>query len=438
MRWSRPRSRIGRRRRVPRSAGSSRCSARSTRPASTRTVIIRKYGLPDAHSDAAVAEAGRLGRFRPRPRPQGPDGFPSLADGDDRRRARSRLRRRACRSIGCRTATSGWPCTSPTCRTTSTEDSALDTEAYERATSVYFPERAVHMFPSELSTGLCSLNPHVDRLVQSCLMEVDRRTGAVVRYEMHDGVIHSDARMTYTDVNAILTDRNPEVIDAIRGLRADVRAACTSCSRCCTRDGGAADRSTSICSESEIVLDDQGRVEAVVAAERNVAHRLIEEFMLLANETVAAHLETHSACRRSTGCTRGPTRSRSRRSTSSSRRWGIRCRATAARSAPADFQGSSRRFGASPKRSPSRSCCCARCRRRATTRRTSATSVWRPRRTRTSRRRFAAIRISSVHRVLRESRHGVDDERRDELAERFAGDRPAHVRARAPRERRRA
>ena len=58
-----------------------------------------------------------------------------------------------------------------------TEGSALDAEAYERATSVYFPERAVHMFPHELSTGLCSLNPHVDRLVQSCLMEVDRRTG---------------------------------------------------------------------------------------------------------------------------------------------------------------------------------------------------------------------------------------------------------------------
>ncbi len=84
------------------------------------------------------------------------------------------------------------------------EGSALDEEAYERGTSVYFPERAVHMFPSELATGLCSLNPHVDRLVQSCLMEVDRR-GNVVRYEMHDGVINSDARMTYTAVNAILT-----------------------------------------------------------------------------------------------------------------------------------------------------------------------------------------------------------------------------------------
>ena len=68
------------------------------------------------------------------------------------------------------------------------EGGALDQEAYDRATSVYFPERAVHMFPSELATGLCSLNPHVDRLVQSCLMEVTPR-GDVIRYEMHDGVI---------------------------------------------------------------------------------------------------------------------------------------------------------------------------------------------------------------------------------------------------------
>ena len=97
------------------------------------------------------------------------------------------------------------------------EGSALDQEAYERATSVYFPERAVHMFPSELATGLCSLNPHVDRLVQSCLMEVTTK-GDVVRYEIHDGVIRSDARMTYTKVNAILTQRDPATTAEYRQL----------------------------------------------------------------------------------------------------------------------------------------------------------------------------------------------------------------------------
>ena len=95
---------------------------------------------------------------------------------------------------------------------------------------VYFPERAVHMFPAELATGLCSLNPNVDRLVQSCVMEIDTR-GTVVRYEMHDGVIHSDARMTYTDVSAILTDKDPDVICPVRRARAALRDRCASCSR---------------------------------------------------------------------------------------------------------------------------------------------------------------------------------------------------------------
>jgi ribonuclease R len=83
------------------------------------------------------------------------------------------------------------------------EGSALDLDGFERGTSVYFPERAVHMFPHELATGVCSLNPHVDRLVQSCLVEVNAH-GDVVRYEMHDGVIHSRARMTYNAVNGIV------------------------------------------------------------------------------------------------------------------------------------------------------------------------------------------------------------------------------------------
>ena len=83
------------------------------------------------------------------------------------------------------------------------EESPLDEEAYERGTSVYFPGPCRPHVPAELATGLCSLRPHVDRLVQSCVMDVDGQ-GRVIRYEMHDGVIHSDARMTYTAVNAIV------------------------------------------------------------------------------------------------------------------------------------------------------------------------------------------------------------------------------------------
>ena len=169
------------------------------------------------------------------------------------------------------------------------EGSALDLDAFERGTSVYFPERAVHMFPHELATGVCSLNPQVDRLVQSCLMEVDAQ-GQVVRYELHDGVIHSRARMTYTAVNGIVTDRDPALLaqyaelvptfELMRDLFVVLNAR--------RRRRGSIDFDLP---EAQVVVDADGAIAAIVASERNVAHRLIEEFMLLANETVAAHLE---------------------------------------------------------------------------------------------------------------------------------------------------
>ncbi len=169
------------------------------------------------------------------------------------------------------------------------EGSALDLDGFARATSVYFPERAVHMFPSELATGVCSLNPHVDRLVQSCLMEIDGR-GEVVRYELHDGVIHSRARMTYTAVNAIVTDHDP----ALRAEHAALVPAFERMRALFEILNGRRRRRGSIdfdLPEAQVVVDDAGAIEAIVASERNVAHRIIEEFMLLANETVAAHLE---------------------------------------------------------------------------------------------------------------------------------------------------
>src|SRR5581483_4275649 len=150
-----------------------------------------------------------------------------------------------------------------------------------------------HMFPSELATGLCSLNPQVDRLVQSCLMEVDRR-GQVVRQEFHDGVINSNERMTYTDVNGILTDRDPDLIrryaplvpmfEQMRELFQILNDA--------RRRRGSIDFDLN---EAQVIMDEGGVVEAIIALERNVAHRLIEEFMLLANETVATYLEAEQA-----------------------------------------------------------------------------------------------------------------------------------------------
>jgi ribonuclease R len=168
------------------------------------------------------------------------------------------------------------------------EGSALDREAYERGTSVYFPERAVHMFPEALATGVCSLNPHVDRLVQSCLMEVTAR-GEVVRHEIHDGVIRSDERMTYTTVNAILTGdeevraRYHALVPAFEQM-GDLFAILNRR----RRERGSVDFDLP---EPEVVLDAEGLVADIIPSARNIAHRLIEEFMLLANETVAHHLE---------------------------------------------------------------------------------------------------------------------------------------------------
>ena len=256
-------------------------------PGVDNEIIIRKYGLPDAHSDEAVAEARRLGTqvresdlkgrtdFRPR--------TTVTIDGEHARDFDDAITLDRLPDgsfwLGVHIADVAHYVQ---------EGSALDLEAYERATSVYFPDRAVHMFPSDLSTGLCSLNPDTDRLVQSCLMEIDPK-GTVVRYELHDGVIHSDARMTYTDVNSILTDGDAEVsarYEALVPLFRDMRELFEILNRRRHRRGSI----DFDLKEPEIVLDDEGRVAEIIALERNVAHRIIEEFMLVANETVAHHL----------------------------------------------------------------------------------------------------------------------------------------------------
>jgi ribonuclease R len=258
-------------------------------PGVDTAVIIRKYNLPDAHGDEAIAEARRLGGdVRPRDLDGRTDfrAWPTVTiDGEHARDFDDAITIERLSNgnfwLGVHIADVAHYVP---------EGGALDTEAYDRGTSVYFPERAVHMFPSELATGLCSLNPDVDRLVQSVLMEVDRRSGAVVRYEVHDGVIHSDARLTYTEVNAILTERDPAAIARRRALLPMLQ----QMHELFDVLHGRRHRRGSIdfdLKESEIVLDDQGMVEAIVAAERNIAHRLIEEFMLLANETVASHFE---------------------------------------------------------------------------------------------------------------------------------------------------
>jgi ribonuclease R len=251
-------------------------------------IIIRKFGIPDRHSDEAVAEAMRLGTVVKDRDIRGRTDFRGVTtvtiDGEHARDFDD--------AITIERLSNGHVWLGVHIADVShyvTEGSALDEEAYERGTSVYFTERAVHMFPSELATGLCSLNPNVDRLVQSCLMEVDRQ-GSVVRYEIHDGVINSDARMTYTAVNAILTDRDPETMFEYQGLvpMFELMRDLFDILNRRRRRRGSIDFDLP---EAEVILSEIGEIEAIVASERNIAHRLIEEFMLLANETVAAHLE---------------------------------------------------------------------------------------------------------------------------------------------------
>ena len=253
-------------------------------------IILRKHNIPDEHSPEAVAEAKRIGGTVKEKDIAGRTDFRDRAvvtiDGEHARDFDDAISIEKLKNghywLGVHIADVAHYVQ---------EGGALDQEAYERGTSVYFPERAVHMFPSELATGLCSLNPHVDRLVQSCLMEVTPR-GDVVRYEMHDGVIRSDARMTYTAVNAILTEKDPDTIRQYHQLVAmfELMRELFEILNARRHRRGSVDFDLP---EAQVVLNEEGFIEDIVASERNVAHRLIEEFMLLANETVAGHLESN-------------------------------------------------------------------------------------------------------------------------------------------------
>ncbi len=253
-------------------------------------IIIRKYGIPDSHSKEAVAEARRIGGEVRERDLKGRTDFRSVTtvtiDGEHARDFDDAITIERLGNghfwLGVHIADVAHYVR---------EGSALDEEAYERGTSVYFTERAVHMFPSELATGLCSLNPRVDRLVQSCLMEVDAR-GTVVRYEVHDGVINSDERMTYTAVDAILTSHDEAMTARYRKLvpMFELMGELFEVLHDRRRRRGSIDFDLP---EAQVILSEEGQIQNIVATERNIAHRLIEEFMLLANETVAAHLVHH-------------------------------------------------------------------------------------------------------------------------------------------------
>ncbi|HEY2932386.1 MAG TPA: ribonuclease R [Acidobacteriota bacterium] len=164
----------------------------------------------------------------------------------------------------------------------------LDTEAFVRGTSVYFPDRAIPMLPEKLSNNVCSLRPDEDRLTMSVFMEVDSR-GNVGRYRFAHSVIRSRARMTYTAVKKIVVDHDPALTQKYRDL-AERFEWMLELSRILTAKRKAKGAIDFDLPEAEIEYDVNGEMFDIVRSERNEAHRLIEEFMLLANETVATYL----------------------------------------------------------------------------------------------------------------------------------------------------
>ncbi|CAM4144591.1 ribonuclease R [Lederbergia lenta] len=167
------------------------------------------------------------------------------------------------------------------------EGSAIDREAYDRGTSVYLVDRVIPMIPHRLSNGICSLNPQVDRFTLSCEMELNDR-GEVVKHEIYQSVIKTTERMTYTDVNKILIDKDEELrkkyeslvpmfelMEELQGVLQNKR-----------KQRGAIDFDFK---EAQVLVDDNGKPTDVVIRERSIGERIIEEFMLAANETIAEH-----------------------------------------------------------------------------------------------------------------------------------------------------
>jgi len=168
-----------------------------------------------------------------------------------------------------------------------TEDSPLDKEAFERGTSVYLTDRVVPMLPQRLSNGICSLNPQVPRLAMSCEMEIDEE-GTVVSYDVFPSVIQTNARMTYTAINEILEDENSETMDQYKDLVPMFQSMkelheCLEAMR--TRRGAL----TFEDNEAQVVVDENGHPLDIVLNQRGIGERMIESFMLCANETIAKH-----------------------------------------------------------------------------------------------------------------------------------------------------
>ncbi len=250
-------------------------------------IAVRKYSVPHEFSEACMALARSLpDKVRPQDKKHRVDltDVPLVTiDGEDARDFDDAVYCEPITTGRGKSAQKGWRLLVAIADVSHYVEtgSAIDIDAYDRATSVYFPRRVIPMLPEKLSNGLCSLNPEVERLCMVCDMVVSA-AGEVTGYQFYPAVMWSHARFTYTEVAAILANtRGPEAtrrrerVQDLMHLHDVYRALLASRNK-----RGAVDFETT---ETQIICDENGRIEKIVPRTRNDAHRLIEEAMLAAN-----------------------------------------------------------------------------------------------------------------------------------------------------------
>ena len=257
-------------------------------------IAVRKYEVPHEFSSDTLAQAAALPeKLRPADRRHRVD-LTDVAlvtiDGEDARDFDDAVYCEPCKVGRGKAAHEGWRLIVAIADVSHyiKPGEPLDDDAYERATSVYFPRRVIPMLPEKLSNGLCSLNPDVDRLAMVCDMVV-LPDGRVHAYQFYPAVIRSQARLTYTEVAAVLgntrgpeAQRRPELLPHLLHLHEVYRAL--------FKQRGLRGAMEFESTETQIVCDDDGRIERIVPRTRNEAHRLIEEAMLAANVCAAEYI----------------------------------------------------------------------------------------------------------------------------------------------------
>ncbi|MEN9680623.1 MAG: hypothetical protein RLZZ627_516, partial [Pseudomonadota bacterium] len=251
-------------------------------------VAIRSFDLPDKWPETVEKEIQRWGRQIPDEAREGRQDIRHLPlvtiDGEDARDFDD--------AVYCERTSKGWRLLVAIADVSAyvVPGTALDAEAQRRGTSVYFPDRVIPMLPEILSNGLCSLNPHEDRLCMVCEMSISPE-GEIVKSTFFSGLMNSHARFTYTEVAAILAgdrglrSKNKALLPHVEELHALYRAF-----RRAREDRSAIDFETQ---ESRIVFGEGKKIERIIPVVRNDAHKLIEECMLAANTAAAKFLEKH-------------------------------------------------------------------------------------------------------------------------------------------------